>query len=211
MRLKVLLAEFTGAFALIFIGAGAVAVGAGGLVGAAFAHGFVIISIAYSYGAISGAHLNPAITLAVALRGRLDWTQALGYWLAQFAGGATGAGLLCLVLGNAEGGLGATLPANGVSDWQAVLVESVLTFFLANVVLHTTGGKQPSPFAGLAIGLTLVALIFMGGPLTGASLNPARTFGPALFTGTLGYFWIYLVGPALGAAAAAGAYSLLKD
>lgn len=211
MKPKVWLAEFIGTFALIFVGAGAVAVGAGGVVGAAFAHGLVIVSMAYAYGAISGAHLNPAVTLAVALRGRLAWAQALGYWLAQFAGAAVAAGLLSLVLGGAASGLGATLPADGVADWQAVVIEAVLTFLLVNVVLHTAERKQATPFAGLAIGLTLAAMILMGGPLTGAALNPARTFGPALFTGTLGSFWIYLVGPALGAAAAAGVYNILKD
>ena len=210
MNTKALIAEFVGTFALIFVGAGSVALGVGGLVGAAFAHGLVIVSIAYAYGSISGAHVNPAVTLAVALRGRISWRQAVGYWLVQLAGGAAGAGVLFFVLGGASSGLGATLPAAGVTPLQAIVVEAVLTFFLANVVLHTTERKNPTPFAGLAIGLTLAGLILMGGPLTGASLNPARTFGPALFTGTLGYMWIYLVGPGLGAAAAAGVYDLLK-
>lgn len=209
MNYKVLLAEFIGTFALIFIGAGAAAVG-GDWVAIALAHGLVIVSIAYAYGAISGAHLNPAITLAVALRGRLDWIAALLYWVAQLAGAAAAAALLFYVLGGSASGLGATVPAMGVDVWQAVVIEAVLTFFLANVVLHTAERKNSTPFAGLAIGLTLVALILVGGPLTGAALNPARTFGPALFTGTLGQFWIYLVGPFLGAAAAAGVYGLLK-
>ena len=210
MNTKALLAEFIGTFALIFVGAGTVALGVGGLLGAAFAHGLVIVSIAYAYGAISGAYINPAVTLAVALRGRLDWNSALAYWAAQLAGGTVAAGALVVVLGGATSGLGATHPAAGVTPLQAVLLEALLTFFLANVVLHTTERKTATPFAGLAIGLTLTAAILMGGPLTGASLNPARSFGPALFTNGLGDVWIYLVGPGLGAGLAAWVYKLLN-
>ncbi|HEY4718545.1 MAG TPA: aquaporin [Anaerolineales bacterium] len=210
MKPKALLAEFVGTFALIFVGAGTVAVGVGGLTGAALAHGFVIVSIAYSFGAISGAHLNPAVTLAVALRGRLAWSDALAYWGAQLAGSAAAAAALFFVLGGADSGLGATT-VQGIGAWEAVVVEALLTFLLANVVLHTTGRKDATPFAGLAIGLTLAAGILMAGPLTGGALNPARTFGPALFTGTLGQFWIYVLGPGLGAALAAWVHSILKS
>jgi glycerol uptake facilitator-like aquaporin len=114
------------------------------------------------------------------------------------------------VLGGTDSGLGATLPAEGVGFGQALAVEAILTFFLVNVILHTAERKQATPFAGLAIGLTLAGLILMGGPLTGASLNPARTFGPALFTGNLGTMGLYTLGPALGAAGAAGVFRLLK-
>ncbi|MCW5875746.1 MAG: aquaporin [Anaerolineales bacterium] len=209
MKYKKLLAEFIGTFALVFIGAGTVAVGVGGLLGAAFAHGLVIVSIAYAYGSISGAYLNPAVTFAIALKGNLDWNRALGYVAAQLLGGAAAAALLFYILGGAASGLGATLPAEGIGDLQAVVLEAVLTFFLVNVILFTTQGKQETPFAGLAIGLTLAALILMGGPLTGASLNPARSFGPALFTG-FGQFWIYVLGPLLGAALAAGVYRAFR-
>ncbi|MEX2143553.1 MAG: aquaporin [Anaerolineales bacterium] len=210
MNPRALLAEFVGTFALIFVGAGAVAVGVGGLPGAALAHGFVIVSIAYSYGAISGAHLNPAVTLAVALRARLPWSDAFAYWGAQLAGSAAAAAALFFVLGGADSGLGAT-NVQGIGVWEAVAVEALLTFLLANVVLHTTGAKDATPFAGLAIGLTLSAGILMAGPLTGGALNPARAFGPALLTGTLGQFWIYVLGPALGAAMAALVHGILKN
>lgn len=206
---KAYLAEFIGTFALIFVGAGAVAIGAGGVLGAAFAHGLVIVSFAYAYGAISGAHFNPAVSFAMALRGKQSWGQTAGYMLAQVLGGAAGAALLYFVLGGASSGLGATLPASGVSALQAIAVEAALTFLLVNAIFFTTQDKQSAPFAGLAIGLTLVAAILMGGPLTGASLNPARTIGPALFTG-FEHLWIYLVGPFAGAALAAGVASLLK-
>jgi glycerol uptake facilitator-like aquaporin len=132
------------------------------------------------------------------------------YWVAQFAGAVVGAGALFLAFGGASSGLGATLPAAGVTPLQAIIVEALLTFLLANAVLHTAERKSGTPFAGLAIGLTLAAAILMGGSLTGASLNPARTFGPALFTGHLDVLWIYLVGPAAGAGLAALAYRALK-
>lgn len=210
MKTKALLAEFIGTFTLIFIGAGTAAVGVGGLIGVALAHGIVIVSMAYAYGAISGAHVNPAVTLAVALRGNLSWGDAIGYWVAQFAGGIVGAGSLIFVLGDASSGLGATVPASGVSPLQAIVLEGLLTFLLVNVILHTTEEKSPSPAAGLAIGLTLAGAILFGGPLTGASLNPARTLGPAVFTGALDVFWIYLVGTAAGAGLAVFVRRALK-
>lgn len=210
MKTKVWLAEFIGTAALIFVGAGAGALGIGGLVGVAFAHGLVLVGLAYAYGSVSGTHINPAVTLAVTLAGKLKWAQAARYWLAQMLGGAAGAGLLFVALGGANSGLGVTLPAGSVSALQAIVVEAVLTFLLATVVLRTAVQKDGTPFAGVAIGLTLAALILMGGPLTGASLNPARSFGPALFTGNLASLWIYIVGPFAGAALAAWSQRFLK-
>lgn len=209
MKTKIWLAEFIGTAALIFVGAGAGALGIGGLVGVALAHGLVLVGMAYAYGNISGTHINPAVTLAVTLAGKLKWPQALRYWVAQLLGGAFGAGLLFLALGPSSG-LGATLPAGGVTPLQALVVEAALTFLLATVVLRTAVQKDSTPFAGVAIGLTLAALILMGGPLTGASLNPARSFGPALFTGNLASLWIYIVGPFAGAALAAWSQRFLK-
>ncbi|MBX3046617.1 MAG: aquaporin [Anaerolineales bacterium] len=209
MKTKVWLAEFIGTAALIFVGAGAGALGIGGLVGVALAHGLVLIGMAYAYGAVSGTHINPAVTLAVTLAGKLKWAQAARYWLAQMLGGAFGAGLLYIVLGPGSS-LGATLPAASVTPLQALVVEAALTFLLVTVVLRTAVQKDSTPFAGVAIGLTLAALILMGGPLTGASLNPARTFGPALFTGGLGSLWLYIVGPFAGAALAAWTQRFLK-
>jgi aquaporin Z len=210
MKTKIWLAEFIGTAALIFVGAGAGALGIGGVVGVALAHGLILVGMAYAYGAVSGTHINPAVTLAITLSGKLKWPQALRYWAAQMLGGAFGAGLLYIVLGGASSGLGATLPAAGVSALQAIVVEAALTFLLATVVLRTAVQKDSTPFAGVAIGVTLAALILMGGPLTGASLNPARSFGPALFTGGLASVWIYIVGPFAGAALAAWSQRFLK-
>lgn len=203
MDLRAFIAEFIGTFALVFIGAGAVALGTGGLVGAALAHGFVVIAFAYAYGRFSGCHLNPAITLALFLVRQLSIVKAVVYMVAQCAGGIAAAFVLQFVLGGAQSGLGATNIARGVTVEQAIVLEALLTFFLANTVLHTVVRKSPSPHAPLAIGFTLCFCILCGGPLTGASLNPARTLGPALVLGQLSSLWVYCAGPAAGAALAA--------
>jgi len=202
MKTNVFLAELIGTFALTFIGAGAGALGVGGLVGVAFAHGLTVMAFIYAYGHISGTHINPAVTFGAALAGALSWAEAVYYWIAQFIGAALAGALLFFVLGGASTGLGATVLASGVTPVQGVVLEAVLTFLLVNSVLQGAVRGKAGNFAGVAIGLTLTLAILMGGPLTGASLNPARTFGPALFTGTLNQFWIYLVGPFAGAALA---------
>lgn len=195
-------AEFIGTFALIFIGAGAVAQEAS-LLGIAFAHGLVVAVFAFAYGPISGSHINPAVTFGLAIAKEIDWKEAVYYWIAQLLGGISGAAALAFVLGGIESGLGQTTLAPGVSPAQGIIVEAILTFFLVNTIIHTAVKGKAGNLAPLAIGLTLTFAILMGGPLTGASLNPARTFGPALFGGSLDQFWIYLAGPFLGAAVAA--------
>ncbi len=193
-----LLAEFIGTFALIFIGAGAGALGDGGLVGVAFAHGLVIIGFAYAYGHISGTHINPAVTIGVWTAGKIDTARAFSYIFFQLLGGVVAAFTLSWVLGSRQGSLGATLLADGVSPVVGVVLEAILTFFLVNAVLNAgISGKATIP-GGLAIGFTLTFCILMGGPLTGASLNPARSFGPAVATGNFANLWVYFVGPILG-------------
>ena len=211
MKSKVFFAEMIGTFALVFIGAGAGAVGSGGLIGVALAHGLVIATFVYLYGEISGAHFNPAVTFGLALNGTVEWGKAVFYWIAQLLGATIAAGLLFLVLGGADSGLGATLPASSINVFQAVIIEAILTFFLANAVLFGAVEGLAGKRAGFVIGLTLVFAILMGGPLTGASLNPARTFGPAIFTGNFDTLWIYLLGPLAGAGLATGVYRLLKN
>jgi aquaporin Z len=212
---KVFVAELIGTFALTFIGAGAGAVSAG-LVGVALAHGFVLAVFVYIYGHISGTHVNPAVTFGLALNKTVTWADAaVNYWLAQFIGAACGAGTLVLVMGRAAIAGGATIgPLTGQSMLLAMLVEAVLTFFLVNTVLHAAVSGKAGPFAGWAIGATLAFAILAGGPLTGASLNPARTFGPALYTGALAdlsTYVVYFAGPLLGAAVATFVYKFLKD
>ena len=211
MNTKNLVAEFIGTFALIFIGAGALALNKGGLVGIALAHGLVIVTFAYAYGHISGTHINPAVTLALLIAGEIQIVAAVGYWVVQFLGGILGAFVLKAVLPEA-GDLGVTILESGVTPTQGLIVEIVLTFFLVNTIFNTAVSGKAGNFAGLAIGLTLVLSILMGGPLTRASLNPARTLGPAIASGNYADIWLYFVGPAIGAVLAALLYiGVLKD
>jgi len=217
-----LIAELVGTFALIFIGAGAGALGAGGLVGVALAHGLVIVGFAYAYGHISGTHVNPAVTVGVWLAGKMDAGRAVSYIVFQCIGGVLGAMTLRMVLSGTETGLGQTLPvasfaaAGGatitVGTPMAIVIEAILTFFLVNCVLNAAVSGKAGNLAGLAIGMTLTFCILMGGPLTGASLNPARSLGPAVALGDFSSLWIYIVGPVLGAVVAALLYrGVLKD
>jgi len=215
MKMQSFVAEFVGTFALIFIGAGALAIGEGELIGVALAHGLVIVAFAYAYGHISGTHINPAATLGFLVAGEIRFGAAIGYWIAQFAGGILGALALKGML-PVDGDLGVTILAENVSVTQGLFVEIVLTFFLVNTIFNTAVSGKAGNFAGLAIGLTLVFCILMGGPLTRASLNPARTLGPAIAAGAehaqWGNIWLYFVGPFIGAVLAALLYiGVLKD
>jgi aquaporin Z len=210
-----LIAEFIGTFALIFIGAGAGALGIGGVVGVAFAHGLVIVAFAYSYGHISGTHINPAVTIAMWAAGQIQAARAAGYVVVQLLGGIAGAMALRLVFGGFESGLGATVLTRGlpigestmnVTPAAGLLLETILTFFLVNTIFNAAVSGRAGNLAGLAIGLTLTSCMLMGGPLTGASLNPARTLGPALATGDFSDLWLYIVGPIAGGILAALLY-----
>ena len=212
MNARAFVSEVIGTFALIFIGAGAVAVDAGGVVGAAFAHGLVVLGFAYAYGHHSGTHINPAVTFGLFVAGEIEAGKMVVYWVAQVLGGVLGAFVLSIVLVGFTESMGETVPAEGISTGQTILLEAILTFFLVNAILNTAVSGKAGDFAPIAIGLTLAFCILMGGPLTGASLNPARTLGPALFSGTIDLFWVYLVGTFVGAAVAGGLYrTLLKD
>lgn len=211
MNTKNLVAEFIGTFALIFIGAGALALTGSDLVVVALAHGLVIVVFAYAYGHISGTHINPAVTLGLLIAGEIELVAAIGYWIVQFLGGILGAFVLKAVLPEA-GDLGVTILGENVGVVQGLVVEIVLTFFLVNTIFNTAVSGKAGNFAGLAIGLTLVLCILMGGPLTRASLNPARTLGPAIASNNYADIWLYFVGPFVGAILAALLYvSVLKD
>lgn len=202
---KLFLAEFIGTFALVFIGAGAGASNAG-LVGVALAHGIILAALYYTFGHISGMQVNPAVTFALALQGALKWSEAVFYWLAQFVGAISAAGLLHLIASTLGGSINASATVGVLTnDYPvlAMLVEVVLTFLLVSVYLQVTVAGKGSSLAGFAIGMTLTAAFLVGGPLTGASLNPARTLGPAIYTApSLANpytYVIYLFGPLIGA------------
>jgi MIP family channel proteins len=208
MSMREELAELIGTFTLVFIGAGAGALASSngaGLVGVALAHGLALTVIVYAWGAVSGAHVNPAVTFGLAVSGRFPWGRAIRYWIAQLLGGAV-AGFLLLAFLGPQGNLGMTVPAAGVSTAQAIGIEAVLTFFLVVAVFGSAVAGRNGNAAGLAIGLVLAMDILMGGSLTGASMNPARSFGPALAMADLAALPLYFVGPALGAVVAALLY-----
>ena len=211
MNTKNLVAEFIGTFALIFIGAGALAIGQANLLDVALAHGFVVVAFVYTYGHISGTHINPAVTLGLLISGEIEFVAAIGYWIVQFLGGILGAVVLKAVLPDA-GDLGVTILGEGVGVGRGLVVEIVLTFFLVNTIFNTAVSGKAGNFAGLAIGLTLIFCILMGGPLTRASFNPARTLGPAIVSGNYADIWLYFVGPFVGAILATLLYiGILKD
>jgi aquaporin Z len=214
---RIFVAEFIGTFALVFIGAGAGVVGLSGLLGVALAHGFVVAVFAYTYGHISGSHINPAVTFGLALNNTIRWSEAAYYWVAQFVGAIVAAYLLTVIVGSVNlGGIqgGATVGTlTEPAPYAALGVEIILTFFLVNTILHTAVAGKGGALAGLAIGMTLVFAILAGGPMTGGSLNPARTFGPALFTGSYTNpmtYLIYFAGPLIGAALAVAVFRFLN-
>jgi aquaporin Z len=213
---KVFVAELIGTFALVFVGS-AIGLYDAGLLAVALAHGLTLAVFAYVFGHISGTHINPAVTFGLALNGTVKWGEAAVYWVAQFAGGVLAAFVLSSIVGlvNAEAFAGAQTTGVLTQNfpYYAVGVEALLTFFLVTTVLHTAVAGKAGPMAGWAIGTTLAIAILAGGPLTGASLNPARTFGPAAVAGTARdgmLYLVYFLGPLLGSAIAVGAYRLLS-
>jgi len=216
---KVFVAELIGTFALVFIGASAgIYSGGQDLLMVALAHGLTLAVFVYAFGHISGTHINPAVTFGVALQGAVDWGKAVvSYWIPQFLGAIGAAYLLKTFIAplSAEAVNGmATLGAlSDTFPYHAMGLEVLLTFFLVNTILHTAVSGKGGMFSGLAIGLTLAIAILAGGPLTGASLNPARTFGPAVFTGSWSdpmTYMIYFLGPLFGATIAVLVYQFLN-
>ena len=225
-----LIAEVVGTFALIFIGGGAIMAaevagftgvpgapagsGVPGLLVAALAHGFAIAVMVSAVGHVSGGHFNPAVTIAAWVTRRITSGGAVFYVLAQLAGATLGAlGLRLLLPGIVwePTVLGTPLVTEGIADWQAIGIEAVLTFFLVWVVFATALDPDGAfgRIAGLAIGLTVAMDILMGGPFTGAAMNPARSFGPAIVSGELTGMWVYFLGPIIGGTLAALLYDLV--
>jgi MIP family channel proteins len=191
--MRAALAEFFGTFTLVFVGAAAVASGQGVAV-AALAHGIILAAIIYTYGHISGAHVNPAVTAGVFVARKIEPLRAVIYWIAQFLGGIAAALLLSVLIADRTN-VGQTVGSlTGSAPWSAAAVEVVVTFFLVSAVIQAAVYGRAGNFAGLAIGFTLLASIAAVGTYTGASLNPARTLGPALVAGDLSYLLPYFVG-----------------
>jgi MIP family channel proteins len=213
------IAEFIGTFALVFIGAGSVAVlapqlgGGTAILGVALAHGLVLAIMISNLGHISGGHFNPAVTVGAWVVGKIETARAGMYIVAQLAGAAAGAGVLRLAIPARiwkETNLGATAVSHsaGITNGKAVLLEAVLTFFLVFTVFGAAIDDRGvfKSLGGLTIGLVLTFDILMGGFLTGASMNPARSFGPALVAGHWADYWVYVAGPLTGSVIAASVY-----
>lgn len=209
--MKKFIAELIGTATLVLFGCGAAVLGDFGQAGIATAFGLAIVAMAYGIGPISGCHVNPAVSLGAFVAGRMKSGEMLMYWAAQFIGAVVGAGILYAI---ASGKADYSLATNGLGQngWgegylgeysmqSALIFEVVATFLFVVVILGSTYIKSPTAFAGLAIGLTLWVIHLVGIQVSGVSVNPARSFGPAVFTG-MGQLWLFLVAPCVGAIAA---------
>ncbi len=215
-------AELIGTMVLVFIGCGSVCIlgGVGDLLGISIAFGLAVTVMIYTIGVVSGAHINPAVTIALCAVRKFPIKDTVVYCIAQLIGAVIGAALLILIMGMdalTVGGLGATAPAAGITIWQALIAEIVGTFILMLVIMGVAVDRRAAPgFAGLAIGGTVAAVIIAIGNISGGSINPARTFGPdfiALLFGGSDALWttfpIYVIGPVVGAVLAAFCYLLV--
>jgi MIP family channel proteins len=207
-------AEGIGVFALVFAGCGAIIAeaehpGALGPVGIALVFGLIVMAMVYATGHLSGAHLNPAVTIAFVLTRHFPRAEATAYVIAQVAGALVAAAVLAAIWPSQPGSLGATLPTVGLGS--AFVYEVVLTAFLMFVIMAVaTDTRAVGAAAAIAIGGTVGLDALFGGPITGASMNPARSLGPALVSGELSDLWLYLLGPLVGAALGALAYQLVR-
>ena len=213
--MKTYLAEVLGTFLLVFIGTASVVTGGFGTAlpigqeGIGLAFGIGLIAAAYAIGPISGAHLNPAVTLGVFLAGRLPAKDVIPYWIAQIIGGILASLALWIMVSGQAGGHTTGFAANGwdpnvYSTWSAFITEVIATFVFVTVILGVTNANHTTVLAGVVIGLTLAAIHFAVIPVTGTSVNPARSIGPALFSGTaaVAQLWLFIIAPLIGGAIA---------
>jgi aquaporin Z len=218
--MKKYFAELVGTFFLVFFGVGTAVITGGvpglvGIVGIAFAFGLGLIAAAYGIGPISGCHINPAVSIGVWVAGRLKTVDLIGYWVGQFIGATLGALVIYLIAKGVSGGYDLATSGLGQNGFgpgyqggynltSAILYEFVATMLFVIVILGSTQKSAPNGFAGLVIGITLVAIHLLGIHITGTSVNPARSFGPAIFVGgqAIQQLWVFLLIPTLGGAAA---------
>ncbi|RLM78925.1 aquaporin NIP1-1 [Panicum miliaceum] len=209
-----IIAEIFGTYFLIFAGCGAVTInasknGAITFPGVAIVWGLAVMVMVYAVGHISGAHFNPAVTFAFATCGRFPWRQLPAYVLAQMLGSTLASGTLRLMFGGRHEHFPGTLPTG--SDVQSLVIEIITTFYLMFVISGVaTDNRAIGELAGLAVGATILLNVLIAGPVSGASMNPARSVGPALVSGQYRSVWVYLVGPVAGAVAGAWAYNLIR-
>ena len=214
LMLRKAVSEIIGTYALVFCGTGAIVIdkasgGAVTHVGVAITFGFIVMAMIYGLGEISGAHLNPAVSIAFTLAGRLP-VKALGPYVTSQILGAFLASITLKLLFPADQLLGTTLPAG--TDWQSFVLELILTFFLMLVIINvSTGPKEQGLFAGLAVGSVILLEAMFAGPICGASMNPARSLAPAVVSGHLESLWVYLLAPVTGAALAIPTWKYLNS
>jgi len=212
--MKKYLAEFLGTYALVFAGTGAIVIdqqahGSITHVGVAITFGLIVMSMIYALGDISGAHLNPAVSIAFAAAKKFQVKELVPFILSQLSG-AVGASFTLKYLFPDNQFLGATIPAG--SDMQSFILEFILTFFLMLVIINVAkGSKEQGMFAGLAIGSVVALEAMFAGPICGASMNPARSFGPAVVSGHMEHLWIYLSATTLGASSAIPVWNFMKS
>jgi aquaporin Z len=222
--MKKYVAEFIGTFSLVLFGCGSAVIsgmaGTGpagiGILGISIAFGFAVVAMAYAIGGISGCHINPAVTIGVLTAGKMDAKDAISYIIAQILGAILGAGVLYLIVSGRQGYVMKEEWALGSNGWgegylgqyntqSAFIIETVMTFLFVFVILATTSKFGNGAMAGLAIGVTLMLIHLVAIPVTGTSVNPARSIGPAVFAGgiALAQLWLFIVAPILGAILAA--------
>ena len=211
--MKKLICEFVGTMMLVLLACGVAVATEVHYIGTALAFGLVIVAMAYSIGNVSGCHINPAVSLGMAMSGRMTWKEFVEYAIAQILGAIAGAALLGVIL-RSFSALGAnTYNGTTVTVWIAILVEVILTFVFVLTILGVTDKKENGHATGIVIGLTLTLVHLFGLPFTGTSVNPARSIGPALLQGgtALSQVWVFILAPMVGAALAALFYkNILK-
>jgi aquaporin Z len=215
VEMRRLFSETLGTFFLVLVGAGSAVVGAKvntdmGRAAQVTAPGLMVLAIILFMGRISGAHLNPAVTIGFSVRGDFPWRRVPGYILAQLVGATLACLLLWAILGKL-GDLGATEPGPGISDWQAMLFELILTVGLFSVISGTASAAQNvGPLSAIAVGGYIALAGLWSSPISGASMNPARSFGPDLANGNFAHYWVYIVGPIGGVLIAAAIAYVLR-
>lgn len=212
--MKKYISECIGTFALIFCGTGAMTINevSGGEVthvGIAITWGLIVMAMIYAFGEISGAHFNPAVTISFAYAKKFAWKEVPKYIVAQLLGAIAASGMLWILFPDSEF-YGATLPS--IDAWRAFVLELLLTFFLMLVIINvSTGSKEVGTMAGIAIGGVVLLEAMFAGPMTKASMNPARSIAPALVSGHFEHLWLYITAPILGALLAVVSCKLVKD